>query len=371
MGHARRCAIVASWLAFRAMTPSAPTFMSRALSSLPALALLVIPVGLNAQHPQSAGTAPPCSLSAADSGWAADALAGWFRQRERGLLVPPRAVPTLVLFDETCAHTLVPTVGDRPPLRPGLTMLVAGDRYLETVSIEHGGSVPLPDGTRIPAELTSFAAPDGSGGISFVMALPAIWRAGRPGPDSDLLATVVFLHEFTHTQTGSLAARIDTLLQAGLPADATDDVVQDRFAGRAKFREAYEVERDLLFRAAAEPTDVGAAQLAASALSIIDRRRASHFAGTDSVYGSAEDVFLTLEGTAQWAAYLWLTDPEGGGMPPAEALAFVRRDGRRWSQDEGLALALVLARLVPGWSARVFGDDPVTFLPLLRAAVTP
>jgi hypothetical protein len=353
------------------MKPSAPTFMNRALCSLPkALTLLLIPVGLNAQPP-TAGWAPPCALSAADSGWAADALVGWYRQRARGLLVPPRAVPTLVLFDETCAHTIVPTIGRRSPVRPGVTTLVAGDRYLEVVSIEHGGSVPLPDGTRIPAELTSFAAPDGSGGISFVMALPAIWRAARPGPDSDLLATVVFLHEFTHTQTGSLAARIDTLLQAGLPEDATDDVIQDRFAGRSGFREAYEAERDLLFRAAAEPTDVGAARVATSALALIDRRRASHFAGTDSVYGSAEDVFLTLEGTAQWAAYLWLTDPEGAGMPPAEALAFVRRDGRRWSQDEGLALALVLARLVPRWSVRVFADDPVTFLPLLRGAVAP
>jgi hypothetical protein len=38
------------------------------------------------------------------------------------------------------------------------------------------------------------------------------------------------------------------------------------------------------------------------------------------------------------------------------ALPGMRRGGRHWSQDEGLAIFLLIDRLVPGWQARVF--DP-------------
>ena len=31
----------------------------------------------------------------------------------------------------------------------------------------------------------------------------------------------------------------------------------------------------------------------------------------------AEDVWLTMEGSAQWAAYKWVVDPRGGAVPPA------------------------------------------------------
>ncbi|HEU4563618.1 MAG TPA: hypothetical protein VFS05_03175 [Gemmatimonadaceae bacterium] len=304
-----------------------------------------------------------CRFTSADSAWTAAAIQGWHRQVARGLRAPTRVVPSLVLFDERCSHTLVPVAAG------ARASFVAGAWRFVSTDVAHEGSVPLPDGSRIPAQLVSFAAPDSSGGVSFVMALPAIWRSSRPGPQSELLATAVFMHEFAHTQAGALTARVDMLVSRGLPQDVTDDVVQHMFAERPGFRAAYEAERDLLFRAAGAPTREAAAELAARALELIDRRRAAFFAGGDSLFAPAEDLFLTLEGTGQWAAYLWLTDPAGGDMSPDEALPFVRRGGRRWSQDEGLALALVLARLDPGWSARVFADRPETVLGVLRSTL--
>ena len=73
------------------------------------------------------------------------------------------------------------------------------------------------------------------------------------------------------------------------------------------------------------------------------------------MYAPAEDLFLTIEGTGQYALYRWLTDPQGGGMAKPDALAFARRDGKRWSQDQGLALYLVLDRLWIDWPPATFG----------------
>jgi hypothetical protein len=58
-------------------------------------------------------------------------------------------------------------------------------------------------------------------------------------------------------------------------------------------------------------------------------------------------------------------------MPADLALPFLRRGGRRWSQDEGLALLLVLSRLAPDAPRAMFGPQPRTVLPLLRDAVRP
>ena len=61
--------------------------------------------------------------------------------------------------------------------------------------------------------------------------------------------------------------------------------------------------------------------------------------------------------------------PEGGGLTPADALRGVRRNGRWWSQDEGLALMLVVDRLLPGWQQRAFRDPDWRAERLLTAAV--
>jgi hypothetical protein len=230
----------------------------------------------------------------------------------------------------------------------------------------------LPDGARLPARLTSFAAPLPSGGMFFVMALPSVWRASDRDPTGDgRLASAVFIHEFTHTQSPALGARVDSLVKHGLPADVNDDVIQERFGERPGFRERFDAERELLFRAAAAPSDSESKALAERASSLIDARRRDFFVGAAAPYAEAEDLFLSMEGLAQWLAYRWLVDPRGGAMRAAEALPFMRRGGRRWSQDEGLALLLVLERLAPSAARGMLDESPVMVLESLREAVRP
>src|SRR5207247_8412404 len=123
----------------------------------------------------------------------------------------------------------------------------------------------------------------------------------------------------------------------------------------AGFTAAYERERDLLFAAYAADSMGEARRLAGEALEAMNGRRAQFYTGADAVYADAEDLFLTMEGTGQYAAYAWLSDPRGAALHADEALTFIRRGGRRWSQDEGLALFLVLQRLGVDWPAAAFG----------------
>jgi hypothetical protein len=330
-----------------------------------AIALVLLAVCLIDAHAASAAREPatraPCGFPATDSAWTARALEGWQRASSRSLHAPAIRFPTLVLFDSLCSYTLLPATrpaGDVAFIGAGQPFVLRG--------VPHSGTVRLPNGESLPASLVSFASRTPNGDMFFVMSLPSIWRAsGR----SDTLATAVFMHEFTHTQSTALGSRIDALIRRGLPEQIDDDVIQKRFDSLPEFRRAYERERDLLFEAARAPTWDLAVRAARRALAAMDARRATFFRGPNALYADAEDVFLSMEGTGQWAAYLWLTDPQGGAMSAEDALPDIRRGGRRWSQDEGLALLLVLSRLAPDAPREMFGANARTVLPLLRRAL--
>ena len=153
-------------------------------------------------------------------------------------------------------------------------------------------------------------------------------------------------------------------------AAAAQDATGCKFSeADAAFKAGIEAERDLLFRAATAATDAEAKARAREAQARIAARRAKWFTGRDAMFADAEDTFLSLEGSGQWIAYAWLAKhPLGAEIAPDEALKRFRRGGRKWSQDEGLALFLVIDRLVPGWQARLFADEPTTALQLLAEA---
>jgi hypothetical protein len=98
-------------------------------------------------------------------------------------------------------------------------------------------------------------------------------------------------------------------------------------------------------------------------------RQARWLVGDDAYFVEAESIWLTFEGAGQWAAYQWMVHPQGGAVPPAEAMPRFTR-GRWWSQTAGFAIVLALDRLVgPGWKRHAFGDGAQTVLEMLDAAV--
>jgi len=293
-------------------------------------------------------------MSESDAAWSRAAVEAWEFTRT-GLLVLDGMVdpPTVVLFDATCVYRR--------------------DGRDDWESASHKGAVPLPDGNTLPPRVTSFASPyNGDRRAFLAMALPTVWAAG--GVTSTLgletLMTAVFVHEMTHTrQFYDFAPRLaEATSRYNLPDDLDDDAVQTRFETVPAFSAGIAAERELLFRAAAAADPSVARDLARRARTRIDARRASYFVGDDIRYTELEDLFLTMEGIAQWASYRWLIHPQGGGHVAPATLDAFRRGGRRWSQDEGLALFLVIDRLVPDWRARAF-TGRASALELLAIAV--
>ncbi|HEU4365312.1 MAG TPA: hypothetical protein VFT13_07585, partial [Candidatus Krumholzibacteria bacterium] len=206
-------------------------------------------------------------------------------------------------------------------------------------------------------------------GPYFVMAAPSYWTA-QMGRGDEGGFTGVFLHEFTHTrQMRGMAAVIGPIDSTwAYPEELTDDAVQTHFSSDSVYVAAYLAELDLLYRAAAADSLAEARELAAQALAMIRSRHAHYFTGDKAVFATLDDTFLSMEGAAQWTAYAWLAHPQGGGMEPEKAVAKMLGRRRWWAQDEGLALFLVVDRLLPEWPSLVFGSKSAGALELLELA---
>lgn len=292
--------------------------------------------------------APSSREAPADQMWLQGALAGW-RMLEADVfqLAPPAHSPDFVLFDASCVYR-------------------SGDGENWTAAL-HRDSILLPDGTPVEPAVMSFSSAGEAGRPFMVMALPSVWQAAGVPDRKDMSAflTAVFVHEMTHTrQASALGARIDAAVPADVAADVSDDMVQHRFGDNVDFGVAIEGEIDEL-RAGAAGDDAAARLAAGKVLAGIGMRQQAWY-GAEPWLAEVEDVFLAMEGAGQYASYAWLTHEKGGGRTPEQAHDMLKT--RWWTQEEGLALMILVTRLVPDWRERVFGPEPQTASELLAAA---
>jgi hypothetical protein len=275
----------------------------------------------------------------------------------------------MILFDETCVYHINP---DLAVLKADAKSRIPFNRKLaEVYLVKHDGKIRLPNDQEIPAQLLSFASNyDGGKKSFFTAAMPSVWqKAPHLKDEKNLNALVrsVFVHEMTHTLHRNFYARLDEI-EKQMPEveNFDDDIIQNVFGKRDEFRKAYEIEHGLLYQAVSENNPARKRELARKSLDAMRARRQRFYAGKDAVFGELEEIFLTMEGAANWAAY---SSAVGQGASEQDALKQIRRSGKYWSQDEGLALFLVIDSLLPKWQKKAFGKPAATVTELLAEAL--
>lgn len=311
---------------------------------------------------------PTCDMSPA-TGWLQKWMSAWELASIQILRLPDAEPPLVLFYDDHCVYTTSP-VSVTGKIVSGPSLRGASLAWRTAV---HGGTLILPDGKKSPVQLMSFTAGSKATGPYFVMAAPDYWAGKRIVTRAEALdgePRAVFLHEFAHTRQlpfiGSAIRAIEA--QWTFPKELDDDAVQDHFESDADYVAAYRAERDLMYRAAAAPTLDQVRDLGRQALELSRRRRARWFTGKNALFNEVDSVFLSLEGAAQWTGYAWLSHGLGGHMP-ADAAAKKIAQGPKWVQDHGLALFLIVDRLLPDWPSRVFAGKSVGAYELLEQAV--
>jgi hypothetical protein len=331
--------------------------MSRLFAILTTLLACAVPAASRAA-PTSAATQPACSLSAPDKAWLDRAMTAWDYTSRRITRVGRIANLQAVIFDAKCVLT-------------SRTAMSGGPRTWH--STRHPGQVALPNGETIPANVISFASTNAKGNF-FVMSTPSVWRAGDVNEQFGLepLMVAVLLHEGTHVaQFPTYGARMSALSERfRLPETFNDDSIQERFRSSAAFSASMTREIDLLLAAATAKDRESALRLAREARALMRARQDKYYPAQDAYLRDAEDIWLTLEGSAQWAGYQWVISPRGGRIAPAVAFPAYGKRGKWWSQEEGFALFMVLDRLTgDAWKRHAFGDGNKTVLEMLDQAL--
>ena len=212
-------------------------------------------------------------------------------------------------------------------------------------------------------------------GARLVMSTPSVWSEGGVSPGSiglDRLMSAVFMHEATHVfQMDTYGRRIQAMeIQQNFDdGEFNDDAIQTLFKDDTGFATSIDREIALFFAAASADDDAEVRRLARMARQMMLERGERYFVEDMSYQNDAEDLWLTMEGSAQWAGYRWLQLPierGGAGLDPAQAMTGFGRRGNYWTQQLGLAITLVVERLDEGdWKGHLFGDGKLTLLELL------
>jgi hypothetical protein len=237
-------------------------------------------------------------------------------------------------------------------------------------ALSHDGAFVVPGGLTVGVEVkASTSLHRDSRAAFFVMAMPSVWRSREvSAPTRAEYLQGVFSHEMTHVRLlAAINRRILELVRThDLISPVNDDVIQVEFQRAPGFEAAINRELDQFYRAAFQTDPVKRRNGVARALDMVRRRHAKYFTGANAVYAEVEALFLTMEGVGQWAAYRLNESRLGSAQ---QAIRLVRDNRKLWSQDEGLALFLLIDAMVPDWQARVFSQTPSSPFRLLEEAV--
>lgn len=275
-----------------------------------------------------------------------------------------------VLFDHQYVYSTSDiTVGNgNPVIGPKILNL-----NLNWKKKKHGGFLTLPDGSTVPVRMMCFAAPNSKKNTSpfFVMPLTSFWSSQSVDSESlglDNLVLGVFLHEFSHTQQmnnfGKTISQFVDQYQLGENFD--DNYIQTTFQNNSVFTNLYHKEVSYFHQAVVD-SPILDRNKTKEGLKLMADRRNQFFTTEYSYLQDIEDLFLTMEGLGQYTMYLWLTHPKGGNIGRLKAIEGVRRNKKKWSQDEGFLLFLILERLQPSkvWAKEMFGNKVVNVTDIL------
>jgi len=234
----------------------------------------------------------------------------------------------------------------------------------------HEGKITLPDNQTVPVGMMVFASAFGDKKAFFIMALPKFWQS--MGVESkelglDNLITGVFLHEFSHTQQmqnfGKKLSNYEK--QYKFEVDLSDNLIQDYFKKDSVYAANFKKEVASFYEAV--NLEKNAFE---KALETFNNRQSQYFKGDRAHLKELDNFFLTMEGLGQFAMYVWFIHPKGANISKDIALKGTRRNGKYWSQDEGLALFLILEKLSQPnkWAKQLFEND-ITVLGLLEKEI--
>ena len=306
--------------------------------------------------------------------WLYDWLAAWELVSGDVFGLEEASLPEMLFFDSAYVYTNAPVSAPQGRAIDGPTLYGKDIAWLKQ---SHNDTITIPNGSRAPIQIMTFAAPaEGQGTESFfVMAAPSFWKnAGIDSEEVGLqnMLTGVFLHEFAHTrQMDGIGAKL-TGYEKNHTFDfpVSDDIIQDYFSDDSAYVRLFREETEAIYRLSNKPREEIKSSAVQTTLQALAARQEKYLKPEKDILVEMDRIFLTMEGVGQYAMVSWLTHPKGGGFSEETAIKATRRSKNWWSQDEGLALILLYKQVAqdPDWKV-MFSKNPIDIIALIEKEI--
>ena len=287
----------------------------------------------------------------------------------------------MIFYDRDQAWHLNADVKLLPDHRNTGITIDAGKRQRPLLAVPHTtqlwvpGRDPLPLGMQYPPYTFTMPYADEQK-AAFVVALPSLVRSypgGEQFPKLDEFFLGVTAHELVHTrQLPDVVRRIDRMRTRypSMPEDIDDNFIQKQWKDDAEYARQSGDERRLLLEAVVAKGDAALSRgLIEKALAQADARRKRYFSGDKAYQAELDDIFLVMEGIGVWVQFQVARDLAGKEESWQDSLKNLLSRNDDWVQEEGLALFLLIDRLVPNWQARFLAPDFPPPFEVLRDAL--
>jgi hypothetical protein len=295
----------------------------------------------------------------ADTAWIQKILDNWQYVCEHELTIEVKGLPWIIFYDSSSAWHVNADVGMLPAAeKTSYSVVFAGITY-PLVRLSHTDSLWVPDRAAIPlaAGLVTTIPYAQNKKAFFIAPLPSLFHKFAP-PDQASFLDFLFLgnniHELTHTrQLPFVLPQLLAIHDAGKYKSLNDNTVEEMFSGNERYKQLYAEENTLLWNAAFTTNKDSCITVIEHALKRIQIRKREFFSGRNQGLGQADEIFLSLEGSAMWAQYRVMLK-NAPNPNERELLSWLTKQGPAWSQVRGLVLFLLINRFDPDWKDRFF-----------------
>jgi hypothetical protein len=311
-----------------------------------------------------------------DLRWMQTALDRWEVTCRRHLRLPIEPLAWVIFYDDNYAWHMSAETALLPAHETATVTLKFAGQPRELVRVTHKQGLWVPGRDEaLPIKVDLSAMPYADDQKSFcIIPLPSMFHkldGLGTAAEMDEFFLGVALHELTHTRQLSLVmGKIKRLSKRyPVPEHLDDNLLEDTFAKNKAYARRFLREMDLLGDAYMAETPAQGKRDLARALTMIQQRRARYFVGKRKVYAPLEEIFLTLEGAGMWVHFQMAREHAPAGEDVPTTLNKLAAKTNAWSQVEGLALFLLIDRLVPNWQARYFAPNPPSPFAVLRSTL--
>ena len=311
-----------------------------------------------AAQSNTAGNQSPKSKNA-EVDWIQKVVDNWSYVCQNELKIEAKTLPWSIFYDTTSAWHLNPDLNILPAHEKTQRTVVFGGRTYPLFKTSHAQNVWIPEREPIPVSsyLNSTMPYAQNKKAYFVAPLPSLFRK-LATPDQAGVLELLFLgnaiHELTHTrQLPMVIPQLLEIHKTDSRKSLDDNTVEQEYSNNPRYKQLYADESKHYWNAVFTSDNDSCITKCKQALQLTEIRKSEFFSATNQSLGRADEIFLSLEGSAMWAQYRVMLK----NVPnpnERDLISWLVQQSPAWSQERGLALFLLIDRFDPSWKNQFF-----------------